>query len=181
LESITIGGDCPFSLDAMERGLYKRFNNMANKPQIFQAKIAFMHRKKQDRSHPCPTSIIWCAVRNRYYKYYSLHQYHYFYMICKSRILYSALEVAVAGRKQGITKKKKGSNLLISRQMLLRTFLEIFDKYQDHYSEIRHPKKITYYDWKQWSITYTNKWEQLKLESFCNWPRKLKHLRNFSL
>jgi hypothetical protein len=102
-------------------------------------------------------------------------------MTCKSKILYSALEVAVLGRKQGTTRKKKGSNLLISRRMLLRTFLQIFDKYQDSYNEIRHPKKITYYDWKQWSITYINKWEQLKLGSFRNWPRKLKHVRNFSL
>jgi len=91
------------------------------------------------------------------------------------------LEVAILGRKQGSTKKHKGNNLLITRQMLLRTFLQILDKYQDHYNEIRHPKKITYYDWKQWSITYTNKWEQLKLESFRNWPHKLKHVRNFCL
>lgn len=95
--------------------------------------------------------------------------------------MYSALEVAVAGRKQGTTKKKKGSNLLVSRQMLLQTFLQICDKYQNYYEEIRHPKKITYYDWKQWSIVYTGKWEQLKLESFRNWPRKSKNLRNFSL
>ncbi|EZA53394.1 tRNA-specific adenosine deaminase [Ooceraea biroi] len=157
LESITIGGDCPFSLDAMERGLYKRFNSETDKPNIFQAKIAFVHKKGEERSHPCPASIIWCAVRN------------------------STLEVAVAGRKQGATKKRKGSSLLVSRQMLLQAFLQILDKYQDYRNEIRHPKKIMYYDWKQWSIVYTDKWERLKLELFRNWPRKSMHSRNFSL
>jgi len=68
LESITIGGNCPFSLDAMERGLYKRFNNELNKKKlkIFQATTAFMQKRGQERSRPCPTSIIWCAVRNKY-------------------------------------------------------------------------------------------------------------------
>ncbi|KAL6449089.1 hypothetical protein ACFW04_000654 [Cataglyphis niger] len=157
LKSITIGGSCPFSLDAMERGLYKRFNNKMDKPKIFQAKIAFIHKKGQQRLHPCPTSIIWCAVRN------------------------SELEIAAAGRKHGVTKKRKGSNLFISRRMLLQTFLQVFDKYQDNYNEIRHPKKITYYDWKQWSLIYQNKWKQLKLESFHKWPCKSMHPRNFVL
>ncbi|XP_018372587.1 PREDICTED: tRNA-specific adenosine deaminase 1 isoform X1 [Trachymyrmex cornetzi] len=157
LESITIGGDSPFSLDAMERGLYKRFNNKLVRVNIFQTKTVFMHKKGQQRSYPCPISIIWCAVRN------------------------SALEIAVAGRKQGITKKRKGNNLLITRRMLLQSFLQIFDKYQNYYSEIRHPKKITYYDWKQWSIIYQNEWKQLKRESFHNWPCKPMHLQNFAL
>ncbi|XP_018392410.1 PREDICTED: tRNA-specific adenosine deaminase 1 [Cyphomyrmex costatus] len=157
LESITIGGDSPFSLDAMERGLYKRFNNKLSRLNIFQAKTAFIHKKGQQRSYPCPISIIWCAVRN------------------------SALEIAVAGRKQGITKKTKGNNLLITRRMLLQSFLQIFDKYQNYYNKIRHPKKITYYDWKQWSTIYQNEWKQFKHESFYNWPCKSKHLQDFAL
>lgn len=157
LESITIGGDCPFSLDAMERGLYKRFNNKLGRLDIFQANTAFSHKKGQQRSYPCPISIVWCAVRN------------------------SALEMAVAGRRQGLTKKKKGNNLFVTRRMLLRSFLQIFDKYQNHYSEIRHPKKITYYDWKQWSTTYQNEWKRLRRESFYHWPCKPRHLQNFVL
>ncbi|KAG5345879.1 ADAT1 deaminase, partial [Acromyrmex heyeri] len=66
LESITIGGDSPFSLDAMERGLYKRFNNKLVRVNIFQAKTVFVHKKGQQRSDPCPISIIWCAVRNSF-------------------------------------------------------------------------------------------------------------------
>lgn len=87
--------------------------------------------------------------------------------------------MAVAGRKQGVTKKKKASSLFVSRKMFLRIFLQIFDKYQDYFDKIKHPKKITYYDWKQWSIIYQNKWRQLKLESFHNWP--CKPMQNFIL
>jgi len=95
--------------------------------------------------------------------------------------MHSALEKAVAGRKQGVTKKRKGNNLFVTRRMLLLNFLQIFDKYQNYYSEIKHPKKITYYDWKQWSIIYQNKWKQLKCKSFHNWPCKPMHLQNFAL
>ncbi|EFN89341.1 tRNA-specific adenosine deaminase 1 [Harpegnathos saltator] len=157
LESITIGGGCPFSFDAMERGLYKRFNNKMHNPKIFQAKLSFIHKKGQERYHPCPSSIIWFAGRN------------------------SVLEVAVAGRKQGMTKKKKGNSLFISRRMLLQTFLQVLDKHPNYYSEIKHPKKITYYDWKQWSIVYQNKWRQLQFETFQNWPYKPVNSRNFAL
>lgn len=89
--------------------------------------------------------------------------------------------MAVAGRRQGLTKKKKGNNLFVTRRMLLRSFLQIFDKYQNHYSEIRHPKKITYYDWKQWSTTYQNEWKRLRRESFYHWPCKPRYLQNFVL
>lgn len=106
---------------------------------------------------------------------------NFIYHLQDCNFICSALEVAVAGRKQGITKKKKGSNLLISRRMLLRTFLQILDKYQNYYNEIKHPKKITYYDWKQWSVIYQNKWKQLKYETFHNWPCKPVNLRNFAL
>lgn len=88
--------------------------------------------------------------------------------------------MAVAGRKQGATKKKKANNLLVTRRMLLQSFLQIFDKYQNYYSEIRHPKKITYHDWKQWSV-HQNEWKQSKCELFHNWPCKLKHLQKFVL
>lgn len=73
LESITIGGDCAFSLEAMERGLYKRFNSEIDKFQIFQAKISFTDKKGQERQYSCPTSIIWCAVIDKYNCFFYYH------------------------------------------------------------------------------------------------------------
>lgn len=68
LETIVIGGGCPFSLDAMERGVYKRFHSAdkyINIPKIVQSSLAFGHMKSQERTNPCPTSIVWCAVSKR--------------------------------------------------------------------------------------------------------------------
>ncbi|XP_043492012.1 tRNA-specific adenosine deaminase 1 [Polistes fuscatus] len=157
LESITIGNGCPFSLEAMERGLCKRFSNKLHVPQIFQADIAFAHRKEGKRINPCSSSIIWCAVRK------------------------SELEIAVQGRKQGITKKKKGHNLLVSRRELLKICLQICDKYQNIKTNIFHPKKITYYDCKQWAFQYQSTWNQLKKEVFVSWPGKPLYLQDFIL
>lgn len=65
METITVGGKCPFSLESMERGLYKRFNKETHKLKIMQANISFEQRRSHERKHPCPSSIIWSAVRNR--------------------------------------------------------------------------------------------------------------------
>lgn len=65
METIVVGGNSPFSLEAMERGLYKRFNKKVHKLKIVQSKLYFKQQKNSERKHPCPSSIIWCAVRNR--------------------------------------------------------------------------------------------------------------------
>ncbi|CAL7934071.1 unnamed protein product [Xylocopa violacea] len=157
MESITIGGNSPFSLEAMERGLFTRFNENLNKLNIVQSKFSFKQQKSPDRKHPCPSSIIWCAVRNR------------------------DTEIAVEGRKQGATKKKKGSNLLVTRRALFELFLRTCDKYQNFDSNIRHPKKLTYLDCKKWSKDYQRLWNTLKSGSFRAWPSKPIRLQTFVL
>lgn len=156
IDTVIVGGNCPFSLEAMERGLYKRFNNDAYKLKVVQSNVSFEHQKNHKRTHPCPSSIIWCAVKNR------------------------DTEVAIEGRKQGATKKKKGNNLLITRRALYEMFLRICDKYQNE-CDIRHPKKITYLDCKKWSKTYQNLWNNLRSSSFQAWPSKPTHLQTFVL
>lgn len=157
LETIIVGGNSPFSLKAMERGLYKRFNSEIYKLKIIQSKLFFKQQKNSERKNPCPSSIIWCAVRNR------------------------DTEIAVEGRKQGATKKKKGSNLLVSRRALFETFLRTCDKYQHSDCNIRHPKKITYLDCKKWSKNYQSLWSTLKSEFFHDWPSKPIQLQTFVL
>lgn len=92
-------------------------------------------------------------------------------------------EVAVGGRKQGATKNKKGSDLLISRKELFHQFLKIIDKHPN--SAIRdiprHPKKLTYYDYKQWSMKYQKSWKECKSTLFQAWPSKPICLQQFSL
>nr|XP_033326541.1 tRNA-specific adenosine deaminase 1 isoform X3 [Megalopta genalis] len=83
METVIIGGGCPFSLSAMERGVYARFNKNIHKIKIVQSQVSFRQQKDDKRKQPCPSSIIWCAVRHR------------------------NTEIAVEGRRQGATKRKK--------------------------------------------------------------------------
>ncbi|XP_043257417.1 tRNA-specific adenosine deaminase 1 isoform X1 [Colletes gigas] len=158
VESITVGGKCPFSLEAMERGLYKRFNKEEiYRLKIMRAKFSFQQQKNSQRKNPCPSSIIWCAVRHR------------------------DTEIAVEGRKQGATRRKKGSNLFITRRALFETFLRTCDRYYNLHCNIRHPKKITYLDCKKWSKNYQSLWNVLKMESFRAWPSKPNRAQMFVL
>ena len=157
IDTVVVGGNCPFSLEAMERGLYKRFNKELYELKIVQSNISFKEQKNYERTHPCPSSIIWCAVKNR------------------------DTEIAIEGRKQGATKKKKGNNLLVTKQALFETFLRVYDKYQNFECNIKHPKKITYLDCKKWSKNYHNLWTTLKSNIFHAWPSKPIHLQTFVL
>ncbi|XP_076239356.1 tRNA-specific adenosine deaminase 1-like [Calliopsis andreniformis] len=157
METVIVGGECPFSLEAMERGLYKRFGKDTCKLKIMQANLSFKKQKNYERRHPCPSSIIWCAVKNRH------------------------TEVAVEGRKQGATKKKKASNLLVTRKAFLELFLRTCDKYQNFVCNVRHPKKMTYLDYKKLAKSYQRTWKTLKSESFHAWPSKPTRLQTFIL
>ncbi|XP_012264454.2 tRNA-specific adenosine deaminase 1 [Athalia rosae] len=159
IDTICIGGQCPFSEAAMRRGVHERFADVAHCPDIVQSEKGFAHRKQTTRTQPCPSSIIWCAVPGR------------------------QLEVSVDGRKQGVTKKKaRGNYLTISRRELFSTFLKIVDEFDKiENGEKNHPKKITYYHAKQSSTTYQRSWQKLKFGSFQAWPDKPTHLQEFVL
>ncbi|XP_034940880.1 tRNA-specific adenosine deaminase 1 [Chelonus insularis] len=157
LETVVIGSGCPFSLDAIERGLCRRFNKKDFLPKILQSSLSFVDQKNQDKINPCPSSIVWCAVKNR------------------------PTEVVVEGRKQGATKNKKGSNLLITRREFLRSFVRIIDKHPNFKHLPSHPKKMNYYLCKQWSTDYQKSWSCLKSTIFKSWTKKPETLQYFSL
>ena len=90
------------------------------------------------------------------------------------------LEVAVEGKKQGATKKKPGSYLLVSRRAIFKTFLKMYDKYLNSHLP-QHPKKITYFHCKQWSQSYQKVWHEAKVDLFRCWPSKPLELQNFTL
>ncbi|XP_046753036.1 tRNA-specific adenosine deaminase 1 [Diprion similis] len=158
IDSFCIGGQSPFSPEAMQRGICERFAT-GRCPVFMQSEQSFVHRKGANRTRPCPSSVIWCAVPDR------------------------QLEISVDGRKQGATKKKKrGNYLLISKQELFRTFLRTVDRFNRMTtSEQNHPKKITYYHAKQSSTAYQQSWSGLKLQSFRTWPAKPLYLQDFVL
>ena len=63
--SIVIGGNCPFSQESMERGLCKRFGTNVT-VKISKTNVKFEHIKDDVRICPCPSSIVWCAVPEKY-------------------------------------------------------------------------------------------------------------------
>ncbi|XP_066599678.1 tRNA-specific adenosine deaminase 1 [Prorops nasuta] len=156
IATIIIGGDTPYCKEAMERGIYKRFNILEG-PKVLQASYCFVDKKGCGRTHPCPSSIIWCSVQHR------------------------NIETAVNGRKQGATNKRKGQNLLISRRELFYTFLKICDKITKLNKGTMHPKKMGYFHYKQAAINYQKLWKNLKLTNFSSWPTKPIYLQNFFL
>ncbi|XP_008554923.1 tRNA-specific adenosine deaminase 1 [Microplitis demolitor] len=157
LETIVIGNGCPFSMEAMERGLCKRFTDEFTLPKIYQSSLIFMHGKDNCRINPCPSSIIWCATQKQ------------------------DTEIAVEGRKQGATKNKKGNYLLVTRKNFLKTFLSLIEKHPNFKSIPRHLKKITYYDCKQWSNNYQKSWSNLRANIMRTWPSKPIQLKKFIL
>ncbi|XP_058798611.1 tRNA-specific adenosine deaminase 1 isoform X2 [Phymastichus coffea] len=62
LKTIVIGGQCPYSLESMQRGIFKRFGVDGIVPNIIQSKLSFEQRKGGSRIRPCPSSIVWCAT-----------------------------------------------------------------------------------------------------------------------
>ncbi|XP_012270512.1 tRNA-specific adenosine deaminase 1 [Orussus abietinus] len=156
-ETVTIGGGCPFSLEAMERGIHKRFGEDTKGPKITQATLSFEHRKGLRRMQPCSTSIIWCATKEQ------------------------QLEVAVEGRKHGTTKKKRGRGLCVSRKELLKTFIKLAEKYPSFSKYPTHPKKLTYFHFKQWNYSYQYMWKELRSNLFPTWPFKSLDLLDFTL
>ena len=66
LKTIVIGGSCPCSIESMKRGIGKRFDSNMEIPDIFQSTLGFQHIKGKSRTKPCPSSIVWCAVPEKY-------------------------------------------------------------------------------------------------------------------
>lgn len=97
-------------------------------------------------------------------------------------LCYSSLEVAVEGKKQGVTKKnqntKKG-RLKICKIELFRLFLDITEKKRLHLFEDKNLRDIRYYEAKNKAALYQEMWSMLKNEGFKVWTIKDCALLNF--
>lgn len=179
-ESIVIGGGCPYSLESMQRGIFQRFDPNIGAPEIAQSQLSFEHRKSGSRTRPCPSSIVWCSVPEKYAWKNLLITVH-LYNSSKFTFLCRPIEIAVDGLRQGATKKRnKSFNLLISRKEIFKTFLTIYDKFLKDKEIPQHPKKITYYHYKQYSSSYQNLW-RAKFAVFSTWPKKPLYLQELQV
>lgn len=65
---------------------------------------------------------------------------------------------------------------------MLYQFLKIIDNTSLKIIDIpKHPKALTYYDYKQLSIDYQKTWKECKQNYFENWPSKPIKLQQFLL
>ncbi|KAI9556358.1 hypothetical protein GHT06_018932 [Daphnia sinensis] len=171
-------GKCHFSQSAMERALITRFESAINqiqnskfrqhKPEISQSQLNFrFDRWVEDEDcqmQPCPSSIIWCA--------------------CPVK----QLEVAVEGRKQGVTKKTQNQSschLEICKRNLFKTFLSLLRQFQvdnlpmhlkEQHTDIQ---SMTYNQVKRLCTDYVQMWEKVRMNVFPTWTAKPTALTEF--
>lgn len=162
LSTITIAAKVPFSDEAIIRAIDKRFD-VIELPKPFIRTVPFMLQSdiefefaKTDKKQPCPSSIIW-------------------YKNCDK------IEVAVEGRKQGITKKnreKKSGRLKICKKELFNCFVSIINNYS-YFHNLGNYKLVTYIEAKEKNVKYSFYWRFVKEKVFKVWTVKDKSLLKF--
>ena len=178
--SAVVIGKCPFNQIAMERALFQRFESASSflpsnsvfqqhKPKILQSHIPFKFSKGSTNDaqmqQPCPSSIGWCA--------------------CPTK----QLEVAVDGRKQGVTKKnqnKPGCRLEICRKSFFQKFTALVndlfktDKLTLHLIDTQSQlENLTYSQAKKLCAEYLQMWSHLRAQVVPAWTLKDESLSEF--
>uniref|UniRef100_A0A6B2EKI0 tRNA-specific adenosine deaminase 1 n=1 Tax=Phlebotomus kandelakii TaxID=1109342 RepID=A0A6B2EKI0_9DIPT len=139
---------------AMERALWGRFTNHGDiqpatfhlcRPEVLGATeelpFPFARHPQNDQCQPCPASVVWCRVRERPH------------------------EVVVAGRRQGVTRRKQktlAARLLIAKGALFNTYSANFPR--------APPQDLSYQEAKDKDYRMASQW--LKENYFKVWPSK---------
>lgn len=170
LESITFCGARHCDVEAAERAIWERFESNMSKFDRVGIKnpivricndFRFKH-EKSEQLEPSPSSIVWCKVPER------------------------AHEVAVAGKRQGVTKSKlntRSGRLLITKVELLKSYVSIL---RDHNEEMKiFPTgtdfaQLTYSQAKGASVEYQQLWLDAKTNYFKVWTVKPSGLDQFT-
>lgn len=147
LETITVGGGGPYSHEALNRALISR-TSPSKVPQLLHSELEFEDSKcKSDcKARPCSDAIMWSCVITK------------------------PLEVAVEGKRQGVTKKSSDKGcLMTSKAKLFSTFISLTgEKY----------KKFTYREVKNCAEQYQTVWDETK-KKFGSWTVKPSELTQF--
>ncbi|KAM3967159.1 LOW QUALITY PROTEIN: adenosine deaminase, tRNA-specific 1 [Aphomia sociella] len=157
ISSIIFGGGVPYSEDSLKRAfLYRNSHNIIAKyvPKFYQSSIIFPNLKTVNCLRPASGSIVWIK--------------------CESPIL----EVAVQGRKLGVTKKSAKSlekSLCISKYNIYRRFLQILyksDLLKENILNEHSPSDVPYNKMKLKSKRYEKEWLTVKQQLFKTWTIK---------
>lgn len=178
LDSITFCDEKFCDIEATERAIWKRFDSKKcdflksskslasftiNHPVIQICHNLTFKFDKSDQRDSAPSSIVWCmTIKNPH-------------------------QVAVGGKRQGVTKKKANTSsgrLSISKIELYRNYLDIMKKFNDKFGT--HPLQtdfdsLRYCDAKNTSIEYQKAWNDLKRNYFGVWTTKSDELKAFKI
>lgn len=154
--SIVLPSNCPYSEVSLKRAVVSRLPQLCSFPEFVQSSVAFPHCKSTGR--PCPTSLIWSDA---------------------DFLGDKKLEVAVDGRRHGLTKSKALTplgRLKLCKRELFSVFCEIAPQFG-----VEIDKSDSYRKWKDVSTEYQNLWKTVKSKTFSEWPTKEGAFDNFSL
>lgn len=168
LESITMCKSPYCDIKATERAIWKRFDStnlladiIIKQPMVRKCSDIIFEFEKRDQLEPSPCSIVWCRVTDR------------------------PLEVAVAGKRQGVTKKKintPSGRLLICKKELFKRFIETINCFANDLQILRGDElatELTYDGAKMLSTQYQSTWNELKKNYFRSWSTKPSDLGQF--
>jgi tRNA-specific adenosine deaminase 1 len=171
LNSIVIAANCPYSQSALQRALARTPSSLAipspfkyHLPLLLCSSLPFPHGER-DGGRPCPTSMVWCDIKD------------------------TPLQVAVDGRRQGITKKVAGTpagQLKVCKQAFLREFVSTVNLLRDKGTNLQSIpedldlKTAPYLSVKNLAKCYQEAWTVLKSNVFSEWPEKPTNLVQFN-
>ncbi|CAK1546143.1 unnamed protein product [Leptosia nina] len=157
LNHYIFGNGVPYSVDSLKRALCMRnlkiIESISN-VHFYQSTITFPYIKTEECLRPAPCSIVYIDIHS------------------------GTSEVAVQGKKLGVTKKQKQSlciYLCICKYNLYKRFQEILVKNKTWCEEIcgsTSLQNICYNEMKQKSVKYNNKWKEIKHSFFQRWTVK---------
>ncbi|XP_028025904.1 tRNA-specific adenosine deaminase 1 [Bombyx mandarina] len=157
IKHFIFGASVPYCEESLNRAILKRSNEFNNTraPKFYQSSITFSDIKSEGKYRPAPGSIVWINLTN------------------------PILEVAVQGRKLGLTKKGKSispdASLIISKYNIYKTFLKLLNRNKELKVSIfgnESIENIPYNKMKIKSKQYRDRWENLKEKFFRIWTVK---------
>ncbi|XP_054856414.1 tRNA-specific adenosine deaminase 1 isoform X2 [Eublepharis macularius] len=178
MSAVVVGGECPYSQEAMERAIVARCQHVLHLPDGFQvykvktlqSHLHFNHSRQavegncipnQGKVVPCGAAISWSMVPER------------------------PLDVTSNGFRQGTTKKGIGS--LKSRSHICK--IELFHEFLKLVAQIpqenlpgtlRDQRLRTYWEYKEAAADYQVAWEVLRRQAFSSWVRNSRDYLNFT-
>ncbi|KAK6617810.1 hypothetical protein RUM43_014038 [Polyplax serrata] len=169
VDAIICGGGSPFSQESFNRAINER-TNRDNFTPIHQSAVIFPNIKTSKRK-PSPVCLIWSRTRRG-----------------------GDLEVAVNGRKQGVTKKnlnKKVARTSICKKELFLLFGLVVNTLPEKEKFLENilgedgathlNEKLRYGQVKSMAKEYQSMWKSIRDGCFKVWSRKPVELLNFTL